>query len=109
MTPDRSGPVAQGEKRGIGATALLLMLPVLCCAGPFLIAAGAGAGFVAWAGVHSLWPAGGAAVVLLAIVGIAWRRRARTRQACRLGCAADVLRGGQQGAAASPGYRHALP
>lgn len=109
MTPDRPDPQVQGEKQGIGATALLLVLPILCCGGPFLVAAAAGGGLTAWAGIHSLWLGGGAAIALLAALGMVWRRRGGTRQACGPGCPADISRGGQPGAATGPGHRHALP
>jgi len=67
------------ERQGLGGLWLLLA-PVACCGGPFLIAALAGA--LAWAGL------GLAAVALAAVTAVVLiRRRRRSRACCEPGAA----------------------
>ncbi len=69
------------ERQGLGGLWLLLA-PVACCGGPFLIAALAAAGALAWAGL------GLAAVALAAVTAVVLiRRRRRSRACCEPGAA----------------------
>ncbi len=70
--PGSRGP----ERPGLGGLWLLLA-PVACCGGPFLIAALAAAGILAWAGL------GLAAAALVAMTAVVLIRRRRRSQACR--------------------------
>ena len=72
LRPGSRGP----ERPGLGGLWLLLA-PIACCGGPFLIAALAAAGALAWAG---LGLAAAALVAMTAVVLICRRRRS---QACR--------------------------
>jgi hypothetical protein len=63
------------ERHGLGWLWLLLA-PVACCGGPFLIAALAAAGALAWAGL------GLAAAALVAVTAVVLIRRRRRSQAC---------------------------
>lgn len=76
----RAGPAAgrgPEEKRGPGMSLLLLLLPVACCGGPFIIAA------LAAAGAATLGVAGGivGAIVVAVAVGL-WIRHWRRAAAC---------------------------
>ena len=64
-----------GERSGLGAQWLLLA-PLACCGGPFLIAALAVSGALAWAGL------GLAAAALAALVALVLIRRRRRSRAC---------------------------
>lgn len=81
----------RAERPGLGGLWLLLA-PIACCGGPFLIAALAAAGALAWAG---LGLAATAAAVLVALVLI--RRRRRSRACCAPGAASGP---GEAGASA---------
>jgi hypothetical protein len=69
-----------GERSGLGALWLLLA-PVACCGGPFLIAALAAAGGLAWGGL------GLGIAVLVAVAVLVIRRRRRSRACCEPGAA----------------------
>jgi len=86
--PTAPQPDSGGERSGLGGLWLLLA-PLACCGGPFLIAALAAAGALAWAGL------GLGAAALVAVVLI--RRRGR-RRACGEPAAAGWR--GEAGAAA---------
>ena len=64
-----------GERSGLGGLWLLLA-PLACCGGPFLIAALAAAGALAWAGL------GLGAAALVAVVTVVLIRRWRLSRAC---------------------------
>src|SRR5215467_5190361 len=64
-----------GERSGLGGLWLLLA-PLACCGGPFLIASLAAAGALAWAGL------GLGAAALVAVVTVVLIRRRRRRRAC---------------------------
>ncbi len=61
------------ERKGPGAIVWLLALPVLCCAGPAILAV------VAAAGAATLGLAGGVLGALLAVVALGWWLRRRRR------------------------------
>ncbi len=69
--PDGGG----SERPGLGGLWLLLA-PIACCGGPFLIAALAAAGILAWAGLSL------AAAALVAATAVVLIRRRRRSQAC---------------------------
>jgi hypothetical protein len=71
-----------GERPGLGGLWLLLG-PIACCGGPFLIAALAAAGALAWAGL-GLGAAALAAVTAVVLI----RRQRRRRASCEPGAAA---------------------
>ncbi len=74
--PAAPRPGGRGSERsGLGGLWLLLA-PVACCGGPFLIAALAAAGALAWAGL------GLAAAALVAVTAVVLIRRRRRSQAC---------------------------
>jgi hypothetical protein len=90
--PSAPPPGADGGQRpGLGGLWLLLA-PVACCGGPFLIAALAAAGALAWAGL-GLAAAAVAALVALALI----RRRRRSRACCE---PATASRPGEAGTSA---------
>lgn len=62
---------------GLGAFAALVLM-VLCCAGPALVAAGALGAFGAWLG--NSWVIGGAILTVLLLVSAVWQRRQRGRR-----------------------------
>ena len=64
-----------GEPSGLGGLWLLLA-PLACCGGPFLIASLAAAGALAWAGL------GLGAAALVAVVTVVLIRRRRRGRAC---------------------------
>lgn len=68
------GERAPDAGHGFGGAAWLLLLPVLCCGAPLLLAAAATLGALAWGAL-------GAAAVLLAGIGLVAARR-RTRRCC---------------------------
>ncbi len=68
-----------GERSGLGALWLLLA-PVACCGGPFLIAALAAAGALAWGGLGL-----GIALLVAVVAVIVVRRRRRSRACCEPG------------------------
>ena len=86
-----------GERRGLGGLWLLLA-PIACCGGPFLIAALAAAGALAWAGL-GLAAAAVAALVALVLI----RRRRRSRACCAPGAASRP--GGAGASARRPAER----
>jgi hypothetical protein len=61
----------------------LLLAPLACCGGPFLIAALAAAGALAWAGLGL-----GAAALTAAAAVLLIRRQRRSRACCEPGAAA---------------------
>ena len=67
-----------GGRPGLGGLWLLLA-PVACCGGPFLIAALAAAGALAWGGL------GLGIALLVAVAVLAVRRRRRSRACCEPG------------------------
>jgi len=70
-----------GERSGLGALWLLLV-PVACCGGPFLIAGLAAAGALAWGGLGL-----GIALLVAVVAVILVRRRRRSRACCEPGAA----------------------
>jgi len=86
------------ERSGLGGLWLLLA-PVACCGGPFLIAALAAAGVLAWAGL------GLAAAVLVAVTAVVLIRRRRRSQACCEPGAAGWLEKAGAAAARRPAAR----
>jgi hypothetical protein len=75
-----------GGRPGLGGLWLLLA-PLACCGGPFLIAGLAAAGALAWGGL-------GLGVALLAVAVLAVRRRRRSRACCEPGAAGWAGRAG---------------
>jgi len=71
----------RGERSGLGALWLLLV-PLACCGGPFLIAGLATAGALAWGGLGL-----GTALLVAVIAMILVRRRRRSRACCEPGAA----------------------
>jgi len=71
-----------GERPGLGGLWLLLA-PLACCGGPFLIAALAAAGALAWAGLGL-----GAAALAATTAVLLIRRQRRSRACCKPGAAA---------------------
>jgi len=69
-----------GGRPGLGGLWLLLA-PLACCGGPFLIAGLAAAGALAWGGL------GLGIALLLAVAVLAVRRRRRSRACCEPGAA----------------------
>ena len=67
-----------GGRPGLGGLWLLLA-PLACCGGPFLIAALAAAGALAWGGL------GLGIALLVAVAVLAVRRRRRSRACCEPG------------------------
>ena len=65
-----------GERPGLGGLWLLLA-PLACCGGPFLIAALAAAGALAWGGL------GLGIAALVAVAAVVLARRRRRSQVCR--------------------------
>jgi hypothetical protein len=86
-----------GERTGLGGLWLLLA-PLACCGGPFLIASLAAAGALAWAG-FGLAAAAAAALVALVLI----RRRRRSRACCEPGAAGWP--GGAEASARRPAAR----
>ena len=79
--PAAPGPGGgSGERSGLGGLWLLLA-PLACYGGPFLIAALAAAGALAWAGL------GLGAAALAAVATVVLIRRRRSRACCRPGAA----------------------
>jgi hypothetical protein len=70
-----------GERSGLGALWLLLA-PIACCGGPFLIAALATGGALAWGGLGL-----GMALLAAVVAVILVRRRRRSRACCEPGAA----------------------
>ena len=97
--PAAPRPGGGGSQRpGLGGLWLLLA-PVACCGAPFLIAALAAAGVLAWAGL------GLAAAVLVAVIAVVLVRRRRRRQACCEPGAAGWPENAGTGAARRPAAR----
>ena len=70
-----------GGRPGLGGLWLLLA-PLACCGGPFLIAGLAAAGALAWAGLGL-----GAAALVAVVTVVLIRRRRRSRACCEPGAA----------------------
>ena len=86
--PAAPRPGGGSERKGLGGLWLLLA-PIACCGGPFLIAALAAAGALAWAGL------GLAAVALAAVTTVVLiRRRRRSRACCEPGAAGSPEKAG---------------
>jgi len=80
--PSAPPPGADGGERPRLGGLWLLLAPIACCGGPFLIAALAAAGALAWAGL------GLAAAALVAVTAVVLiRRRRRSQACCELGAA----------------------
>jgi hypothetical protein len=74
MSNDPRGP--RGATRSALGTAALVLLPVLCCAGPALLGAASLGVIGSW--LASPWLLGTAAVVVLAVLGRWLRHRTST-------------------------------
>jgi hypothetical protein len=91
------GPGGGGERPGL-AGLWLLLAPLACCGGPFLIAGLAAAGALAWAGLGL-----GAAALVAVVTVVLIRRRRRSRACCQPGAAGAEDAG--TAAARRPGAR----
>jgi membrane protein implicated in regulation of membrane protease activity len=69
------------DTRGLAATLGIGALLLVCCAAPFLIAAGALGALGAWLG--SPWVIAGAVLAALAVIATVWRRHRRSHGADR--------------------------
>jgi len=88
-----SSPMPSDSKWGYA----IVLLPLVCCGGPLLVAFGGAA--VAWAALHGLWLGGGALVVAGVGAVAGWQlRRARACGDCEAPIAPQV-RGGMPRAA----------
>lgn len=75
--PGLASGAATRDDRG-GFTWLLFLLPIICCGGPFIVAALAAAGALAWGGI------GVGVGVAVAVALTVWARRRRTARCCAL-------------------------
>lgn len=77
-SPQRPSTSSPPEARsGVGAGALLLLVPLACCGLPVLLALGATLG-VLGAGLIG----GGFALAVVAVLGVVWARRRRANACC---------------------------
>src|SRR5262249_10920509 len=97
-----SRPGTEGGGRPGLSGLWLLLAPLACCGGPFLIAGLAAAGALAWGGL------GLGIALLLAVAVLAVRRRRRSRACCEPGAAGPAGEGRAAGAP-PPGGRGTPP
>lgn len=107
MTGDEDPAACGGESR-LGAGAILLLLPAVCCGGPLVIAAiAADAGLTAWAASHGVLLGAGALLLAVGSTLLIWRASVRREAAvCVTGYGP---KGGQAHAAPTQDHGHALP
>lgn len=74
-----------------------LLLSLVCCGGPLLWAAGGG--LIAWAGLHGIWLAMGAAAALAGLLFLVRRPRHERVLSCARECKPISMEGGRYGAA----------